>query len=150
MYTMNQDFVKLNKSIILGAIVAGILAAIVAYIFSDQEDYLLTTYTVIAEYVGFFGIFFLLFYLDNKDKYKLDSGKKDKAGIKKAVIKLVSSLGVSEVFYLLTRWFSGYYLLTIGFQPNVATVISEIIAFTVFIIAMNFGAKFTKLYKHER
>ena len=150
MYIMNQDFVKLNKSIILGAIVAGILAAIVAYIFSDQEDYLLTTYTVIAEYVGFFGIFFLLFYLDNKDKYKLDSGKKDKAGIKKAVIKLVSSLGVSEVFYLLTRWFSGYYLLTIDFQSNVATVISEIMAFTVFIIAMNFGAKFTKLYKHER
>ncbi len=150
MYTMNQDFVKLNKSIILGAIVAGILAAIVAYIFSDQEDYILTTYTVIAEYVGFFGIFFLLFYLDNKDKYTLDSGKKDKAGIKKAIIKLVSSLGISEVFYLLTRWFSGYYLLTIGFQSNVATVISEIIAFTVFIIAMNLGAKFTKLYKHER
>ena len=150
MYTMNQDFVKLNKSIILGAIVAGILAAIVAYIFSDQEDYILTTYTVIAEYVGFFGIFFLLFYLDNKDKYTLDSGKKDKAGIKKAIIKLVSSLGISEVFYLLTRWFSGYYLLTIGFQSNVATVISEIIAFTVFIISMNLGAKFTKLYKHER
>lgn len=147
---MNQDFVKLNKSIILGAIVAGILAAIVAYIFSDQEDYILTTYTVIAEYVGFFGIFFLLFYLDNKDKYTLDSGKKDKAGIKKAIIKLVSSLGISEVFYLLTRWFSGYYLLTIDFQSNVATVISEIMAFTVFIIAMNFGAKFTKLYKHER
>ena len=147
---MNQDFVKLNKSIILGAIVAGILAAIVAYIFSDQEDYILTTYTVIAEYVGFFGIFFLLFYLDNKDKYTLDSGKKDKAGIKKAIIKLVSSLGISEVFYLLTRWFSGYYLLTIDFQSNVATVISEIMAFTVFIIAMNFGVKFTKLYKHER
>ena len=150
MYTMNQDFVKLNKSIILGAIVAGVLAAIVAYIFSDQEDYLLTTYTVIAEYVGFFGIFFLLFYLDNKDKYKLDSGKKDKAGIKKAVIKLVSSLGVSEVFYLSTRWFLGYYLLTIDFQSNVATVISEIVAFTVFIISMNLGVKFTKLYKQER
>ena len=149
MYTMNQDFVKLNKSLILGGIVAGILGAIVAYIFSDQEDYLLTTYTVIAEYVGFFGIFFLLFYLDNKDKYKLDSGKKDKAGIKKAIIKLASSLGISEVIYLLTRWFLGYYLLTIDFQSNVATVIAEIVAFTVFIIAMNFGAKFTRLYKHE-
>ena len=149
MYTMNQDFVKLNKSIILGAIVAGILAAIVAYIFSDQEDYILTTYTVIAEYVGFFGIFFLLFYLDNKDNYKLDFGKKDTAGIKKAIIKLVSSLGISEVFYLLTRWFSGYYLLTIDFESNVATVISEIVAFTVFIISMNLGAKFTRLYKHE-
>jgi hypothetical protein len=88
--------------------------------------------------------------LDNKDKYNLDSGKKDKVGIKKAVIKLVSSLGISEVFYLSTRWFLGYYLLTIDFQSNVATVISEIVAFTVFIIAMNFGAKFTRLYKHER
>jgi len=51
---VNQDFLKLNKSLIIGGIVAGILAAITAYVFSDQEAYLLTTYTVLAEYVGFF------------------------------------------------------------------------------------------------
>ncbi len=63
---MNQDFLKLNKNIVIGAIVAWILAAVTAFVLSDQEDYLLTTYTVLAEYVGFFGVFFLLFYLDNK------------------------------------------------------------------------------------
>ncbi len=147
---MNQDFLKLNKNILIGAIVAWILAAVTAYVFSDQEDYLLTTYTVLAEYVGFFGVFFLLFYLDNKKNYKLDSGKKDKIAIRTAFVKLGASWVVSEIIYLSIRWLLGYYLLTVGFEPNIATILSQIVAFTVFIIAMNVGAKFTKLYKHQK
>ena len=147
---MNQDFLKLNKNLIIGGIVAGILAAVTAYVFSDQESYVLTTYTVLAEYVGFFGVFFLLFYLDNKENYKLDSGEKDKVEIKKAFIKLGASFGIGEVFYLSIRWFLGYYLLTISFEANIATIISEIIGFTAFIIAMNVATKFTKLYKHQK
>jgi len=147
---VNQDFLKLNKNIIIGAIVAWILAAVTAFVLSDQEDYLLTTYTVLAEYVGFFGVFFLLFYLDNKKNYKLDSGKKDKVAIRTAFVKLGASWVVSEIIYLSIRWLLGYYLLTIGFEPNIATILSQIVAFTVFIIAMNVGAKFTKLYKHQK
>jgi hypothetical protein len=147
---MNQDFLKLNKSLIIGAIVAGVLAAITAYVFSDQESHILTTYTVLAEYVGFFGIFFLLFYLDNKKKYKLDSGKKDKGQIKKALVKLGASFGLGEIFYLSIRWFLGYYLLTVGFESNVATIISEIAGFTAFIIVMNIVTKVTKLYKPQK
>jgi len=147
---MNQDFLKLNKNIIIGGIVAGLLAAVTAHIFSDQESYVLTTYTVLAEYVGFFGVFFLLFYLDNKKNYKLDSGKKDKTAIKTTLIKLGASFGVGEIFYLSIRWFLGYYLLTIGFEPNIATIISEIVGFTAFIIAMNIVTKFAKLYKHQK
>ncbi len=146
---MNQDFLKLNKSIIIGGIVAGLLAAVTAYVFSDQESYVLTTYTVLAEYVGFFGVFFLLFYLDNKKNYKLDSGKKDKAAIKSALAKLGASFGVGEIFYLSIRWGLGYYLLTIGFEPKIATLISEIVGFVTFIIAMNMVTKVTKLYKHD-
>jgi hypothetical protein len=147
---MDQDFLKLNKSLIIGAIVAGVLAAITAYVFSDQESHILTTYTVLAEYVGFFGIFFILFYLDNKKKYKLDSGKKDKGAIKKALMKLGASFGLGEVFYLSIRWFLGYYLLTVGFESNVATIISEIAGFTAFIIVMNIVTKVTKLYKPQK
>jgi Na+-driven multidrug efflux pump len=127
-----------------------VLAAITAYVFSDQESHILTTYTVLAEYVGFFGIFFLLFYLDNKKKYKLDSGKKDKGAIKKALVKLGASFGLGEIFYLSIRWFLGYYLLTVGFESNVATIISEIAGFTAFIIAMNIVTKVTKLYKPQK
>jgi len=146
---MNQDFLKLNKSLIIGGIVAGLLAAVTAYVFSDQEPYLLTTYTVLAEYVGFFGVFFLLFYLDNKKNYKLESGEKDKAAIKTALIKLGASFGVGEIFYLSIRWGLGYYLLTIGFEPNIATLISEIVGFVAFIISINVVTKVTKLYKHD-
>jgi len=48
------------------------------------------------------------------------------------------------------RWFLGYYLLTIGFEPNIATIISEIVGFTAFIVVMNIVTKFTKLYKHQK
>jgi len=147
---LNSDFLKLNKNIILSGVVAVILANIAAYIFSDQEDYLLNTYTVIAEYIGFFGVIIPMFYWDNRHKYTLESGKKDKGRIKKDFIKLGSSLGISEVFYLSTRWLSGFYLLQIGYDANTATLISEGIAFTIFIISMNLGAKFTKLYKHQK
>ena len=147
---MNQDFLKLNKSLIIGGIVAGLLAAVTAYVFSDQEPYLLTTYTVLAEYLGFFGVFFLLFYLDNKKNYKLESGEKDKAAIKTALIKLGASFGVGEILYLSIRWVLGYHLLTIGFESNIATIISEIVGFTAFIIAMNIVTKFTKLYKYKK
>ena len=99
MEAVNQDFLKLNKNLIIGGIVAGLLAAVTAYVFSDQEYYVLTTYTVLAEYVGFFGVFFPLFYLDNKKNYKLDSGEKDKVAIKTALIKLGASFGVGEIFY---------------------------------------------------
>ena len=147
---MKSDFLKLNKTIILSGIVAIIFANIAAYIFSDQEAYLLTTYTVIAEYVGFFGVIIPMFYWDNRHKYTLESGKKDGNKIKKDFIKLGSFLGISEVFYLITRWFSGYYFLQLGYDANSATLISEGIAFAIFIISMNLGAKFTKLYKHQK
>jgi len=88
--------------------------------------------------------------LDNKKNYKLESGKRDKTAIKTALIKLGTSFGVGEIFYLSIRWFLGYYLLTIGFEPNIATIISEIVGFTAFIIAMNIVTKFTKLYKHQK
>ena len=97
---MNSDFLKLNKTIIISGIVALIFANIAAYIFSEEEDYLLTTYTVIAEYIGFFGVIIPMFYWDNRHKYTLESGKKDGSRIKKDFIKLLSSLGISEVFYL--------------------------------------------------
>ena len=145
---MNQDFLKLNKNLILGAIVSGLLAAITAYAFGDQEAYLLTTYTMIAEYAGFFGVFFPLFYLDNKKNYNLESGKKDKTAIKSALIKLGASFGLGEIFYLAIRWGFGYYLLTVGYDPNTSTLISEIVGFIGFLSITNIVTKFTKLYKH--
>jgi len=147
---VNQDFLKLNKNLILSAIVSGLLAAITAYVLADQEAYLLTTYTVLAEYAGFFGVFFPLFYLDNKKKYKLDSGKKDKPAIRSALAKLGASFGLGEIFYLSIRWGLGYYLLTVGYDPNTSTLISEIVGFMAFLVIINLVTKLTKLYKNQK
>ena len=60
--------------------------------------------------------------------------------------QLLSSLGISEFFYLSTRWVSGFYFLEFGIEPHTATLMAEGLGFAVFLGAMNLGAKFTKLH----
>ena len=133
------EVLKLNKNIIIGAIVGITISSISAQSFAGLEEYLITTYTVIIEYSGFFSTLFLLFYLDNR---------KNKATFRADLIKFFSSIGISEVIYIIVRWFVSYYLLTINYDPSLATLVSQLVAWSVFMVAVNFFAKITRLYKN--
>jgi len=63
---MLQEYLKLNKNILIAFAASIIISAIIAQILYDQADYLNTTYTTIADYVIYFSVFNSLFYLDNK------------------------------------------------------------------------------------
>jgi cobalamin synthase len=132
------EILKLNKTIIIGAIVGIAISAISAQLFAEEEDYLLTTYTVIVEYAGFFSSLFLLFYLDNR---------KNKATFRADLIKFFSSIGISEVVYIVVRWVISYYLLTINYEPSVATLVSQGVAWAIFMVVVNLIVKKLKLYK---
>jgi len=133
------EVLKLNKNIIIGAIVGITISSISAQSFAGLEEYLITTYTVIIEYSGFFSTLFLLFYLDNR---------KNKATFRADLIKFFSSIGISEVIYIIVRWFVSYYLLTINYDPSLATLVSQLVAWAVFMAAVNFFAKAMRLYKN--
>jgi len=133
------EVLKLNKNIIIGAIVGITISAISAQSFAGQEEYLVTTYTVIIEYAGFFSTLFLLFYLDNR---------KNKATFRADLIKFFSSVGISEVIYIIVRWFVSYYLLTINYDPSLATLVSQLVGWAIFMIAVNVIAKMVRLYKN--
>jgi len=133
------EVLKLNKNIIIGAIVGITISAISAQSFAGQEEYLVTTYTVIIEYAGFFSTLFLLFYLDNR---------KNKATFRADLIKFFSSVGISEVIYIIVRWFVSYYLLTINYDPSLATLVSQLVGWAIFMIAVNIIAKMIRLYKN--
>ncbi len=144
---MLQDYLKLNKNILIAFAASIIISAAIAQLLSDQEDYLNTTYTTIADYVVFFSVFSGLFYLDNRKKYRLESGGTDTAKLKHDLKKLITSLGIAEVVYTIARWGLQYYFLTISYDPYLASIVSQSISTIIYMIVINLSVKISRLYK---
>ena len=144
---MLQEYLKLNKNILIAFAASIIISAIIAQVLSDQADYLNTTYTTIADYVIYFSVFSSLFYLGNRKKYRLESGGTDTVKLKHDLKKLITSLGIAEVVYTVVRWALQYYFLSINYDPYLASIISQGISTIVYMIVLNFIVKITRLYK---
>ena len=149
---MNQkykEYFKLNKNILAGFAASITISAVVAQLLVDQADYLNTTYTLIVDYAVFFSVFGGLFFLDNRKKYRLSSGQTDKIALKKDLVKIVASLGIAEVVYTVIRWLAQYYLLTIEYDPYLASITSQVLSTIVYMIVVNLSVIMTRLYKDE-
>jgi thiamine transporter ThiT len=144
-----QEYLKLNKNILIAFSASIIISAIIAQILSDQADYLNTTYTTIADYIVYFSVFSGMFYLDNRKKYQLESGKTDTVRLKHDLKKLITSLGIAEVVYTIVRWVFQYYFLSISYDPYLASIASQGISTVIYMIVINLSVKMTKLYKDE-
>ncbi len=144
---MLQEYLKLNKNILIAFAASIILSAVIAQLLSEQADYLNTTYTTIADYLIYFSVFSFLFYLDNKKKYLTKSGKTDTAKLKHDLKKLITSLGIAEIVYTIVRWGLQYYFLTIDYDPYLASIISQGLSTIIYMIVVNLSVKITRLYK---
>ena len=144
---MLQEYLKLNKNILIAFAASIIISAIIAQILSDQADYLNPTYTTIADYIIYFSVFSSLFYLDNRKKYKLKSGKTDTIKLKQDLKKLITSLGIAEVVYTVARWALQYYFLTINYDPYLASIVSQGLSTIIYMMVLNLIVKITRLYK---
>ena len=144
---MLQEYLKLNKNVLIAFTASITISAIIAQILSDQVDYLNTTYTTIADYVIYFSVFSSLFYLDNRKKYRLESGGTDTVKLKQDLKKLITSLGIAEIIYTIVRWALQYYFLTINYDPYMASIASQGISTIIYMIALNLIVKITRLYK---
>ena len=146
---MLQEYLKLNKNILIAFAASITISAVIAQILADQADYLNTTYTTIADYVIYFSVFSGLFYLDNRKKYRLKSGKTDTKRLKHDLKKLVTSLGIGEIVYTIVRWVLQYYLLVLNYDPYLASIVSQGLSTIVYMIVVNLSVKITRLYKDE-
>jgi len=146
---MLQEYLKLNKNILIAFASSIIISALIAQILSEQTDYLNTTYTTIADYVIYFSVFSGLFYLDNRRKYHLESGSTDTAKLKDDLKKLVTSLGIAEIIYTIVRWILQYSFLIINYDPYLASIISQGISTIIYMIILNLSVKIMRLYKDE-
>ena len=144
---MLQEYLKLNKNILIAFAASIIISAVIAQILSDQDDLLNTTYTTIADYVIYFSVFSSLFYLDSRKKYRLESGKTDTTKLKQDLKKLITSLGIAEVVYTVARWALQYYFLTINYDPYLASIASQGLSTIIYMIVLNLTVKITRLYK---
>ena len=147
MFQKYKEYLKFNKNILLSFVAAFTVSAIFAQSIAEQEDYLNTTNTIIVDFSVFFSTFAGLFYLDNRKKYRLNSGQLDSSRLKHDLVKIVASLGISEIVYTIVRWIFQYYFLTIQYDPYLASIISQSIATLVYMIVINMSIKFTRLYK---
>lgn len=142
-----KEYLKLNKNILLGFLASIVVSAIVAQMFSNQQNYVNATITLGVDYIVYFSTFGTLFYFDNKNKYLLKSGEVDKAGLRRDLIKIISSLGIGEVVYTICRWSLQYYLLTNSYQPYIASLMSQSISTIIYMITVNLSVKYMRLYK---
>ncbi|MGB1665589.1 MAG: hypothetical protein ACPHDW_02770 [Nitrosopumilus sp.] len=147
--SMLQEYLKLNKNILIAFAASLIISAIIAQLLSEQTEYLNATYTTIADYVIYFSVFSFLFYLDNRKKYLLDSGKTDSVKLKHDLKKLITSLGIGEIVYTIFRGILQYYFLIISYDPYLASLISQSISTVIYMIVVNLTVKITRLYKDE-
>jgi len=139
---LNKQLLQINRNFIICFIASASLSAVAAQLLANYDNYLTTTITIIIGYVIYFGLFSSLFYIDNRKRYKTMESKL----IKKELLKLISSFGVGEIIYLGIRWPSLYYFLEIGIEPYLASIISEIIATTCYMISVTIFLRKTKAF----
>ncbi len=144
-----KEYLRLNKNILLAFVASIIISAIAADYFSDQYDYLNTTLTLVVDYGVFFSIFGILFYIDNRRKYRTETGQLKKSLLKSDLVKIITSLGIGEVVYTIVRWVLQYYLLQIDYDAYLASIVSQLISTIVYLAVLNLSVKITKLYKDE-
>lgn len=142
-----KEYLKLNKNILLGFLASITVSAIASQAFSNQQSYVNATITLGVDYLVYFSTFGGLFYIDNKKKYLLNTGQVDKAGLRRDLIKVISSLGIGEVVYTICRWSLQYYLLTNSYQAYASSLISQSISTVIYLATVNLSIKLMKLYK---
>ena len=142
-----QEYLKLNKNLLIAAGIDFIISAFVAQQLSDLEPYLNTTVTLVVDFITYFSFFIALFLFDNRKKYKSKSNKTDWLTLKSDLKKILSSVGIGEVAYLSSRWLFQFHFLNIGIEAYQASVAAQVIAFVIFMIVTNIFIKLTKLYK---
>ncbi len=144
-----KEYIKLNKNLFLSFIIAIILSAITAQLLSEEESHINSSYTLVVDFATFYSVFGALFYLDNRKKYQLESGKTDTAQLKKDLIKIISSLGAGEIIYLVARWSLQYYFLSINYEAYLASLIAHVTSTVIYMVVVNVGVKFMRLYKND-
>lgn len=139
-YGKYASTISLNKNLLLSGLVGLSVSLIVAYISTKyfNNDFTISTLTVIAGFVSSKVIFVILFHLDNKKKYtKRFTGKLNFEILKQIATKMIFADAIFDIINNVSRFFILLELLRIEYQPIQAAIIASIIASFFSYLAIN-------------
>ena len=146
-----KDYLLFNRNILIGfagAFLAGAgISQAIARLTSPIVNSLIS---ILAESSVFFVIFGVLFYFDNKYKFVDEQGKKREfAGVKWVLLKLVSTLSIAEIEYNTVKPALHFWLLTLDYPPFVASTIASFISIIGYLAVADSMAYLTRLFKKQ-
>ena len=149
-YAKYRELILFNKSIIVAAIVSIIADAIVVQYAAESitNDILVSIFSMITDSGVYLATFAGLFYIDNRKKYiNTVTGKRDSNRFKQDAKKIVTSLGVSEVVYMIVKFTSIYLLLQANIAPPYQiAMLTTLLAWVFYIATVNLMVKAQKLF----
>jgi hypothetical protein len=144
-----KEYLKLNKNILFAFLISVSISAFVAQILALQARYVNSSATLVVDLSVYYTSFSIFFYIDNRKKYLLESGKVDKSRLKTDLIKIITSLGSAEIIYIICRWLLQYYLLTSNYEAYASSALAQSISFLVYLVCVNLIARSVKLYRDK-
>lgn len=139
-YGKYASTISLNKNLLLSGLVGFIVSLIAADISTkySNNDFTISTLTVIAGFVSSKVIFVILFHLDNKKKYtKRFTGKLNLDALKQIATKMIFADAIFDIVNNVSRFFILLELLKMEYQPIQATMIASIFASCLSYLAIN-------------
>ena len=104
--------------------------------------------SLVVETSVFLAIFGILFYFENKDEFVDEQGRgRESTRVKWVLIKLASTLSVAEIEYNTVKPVIHFWLLTLHYQPFVASTIASFITIIGYLAVADSMAYLTRLFK---
>jgi len=151
-YDKYRELILFNKNIIIAAIASSIADAIVVHFSAESisSSILVSLLSIITDTGVYLAAFACLFYIDNRKKYiDLFTGRKDSSRFRRDARKIVTTLGVSEVVYMIVKFASIYLMLQaneVAPPPYQIALLTTLLAWVFYIVTANLMIKAQKLF----
>lgn len=147
-YFKYKNIIHFNKNLLIAAIITAILdLVIVVYASSiySHNSLLVSLISLVADFAIFNSTFVFLFYLSNRDRYLKYDMTLDNRKLRQESFKLVTTLGVSEIVYLFTKFISTYLFFVYSIvDSSKISVITTVLAWIFYMAIANIMIKRTK------
>ncbi|HEY9386698.1 MAG TPA: hypothetical protein VIP70_06635 [Nitrososphaeraceae archaeon] len=144
-----KDYLIFNRNILIGFAGAFLTSAGTSQVIARFTSPLVNSLiSLVAELSVFLAIFCILFYFDNKDKFVDEQGKRRESGrVKWVLLKLASTLSIAEIEYNTVKPAIHFWLLTLDYQPFIASTIASFITIIGYLAVADSMAYLTRLFK---
>jgi hypothetical protein len=144
-----KDYLLFNRNILIGFAGAFLTSAGTSQAISRFTSPIVNSLiSLVAELSVYLAIFGILFYFDNKDKLVDKQGKRRESGkLKWVLLKLASTLSIAEIEYNTVKPAIHFWLLTLDYQPFIASTIASFITIIGYLAVADSMAYLTCLFK---